>query len=152
MFMLDMNNKIADKVTLVEFSKTDSNTRDLKEKLYDDLFKNLLLIKKCIIEHTKDLKMNDDEFIKVRLDEIRSCYSYGTKFYNNLKRHISIGNVDDKYENHANTLGYYLLQINKALTEADKTGVWLGEEYFRNLNEPIDKLLDMMNYDFGFAI
>lgn len=150
--MLDMNNKIADEVTLFKVDKSGSNVCDLKEKLYDDLFENLLHIKECINEHHKDYKTNNGEFIKFHPDVIRLCYSYGAKFLENLQKHISIGNIESKYKNHAIILKQCLLQIDKDVSESDITGKWNGEKNFIHLIEPTDKLIEMMKHDFGFII
>ena len=147
-----MNNKIADEVTLFKVGKSDSKTLDLKEKLYDDLFKNLLHIKECINEHYKDYKINDGKLTEFRPDVIRVCYSYGAKFLENLQKHISIGNVESKYKNHTKTLKQCLLQIDKDISESDITGEWNGENNFVHLIEPTDKLIEMMKHDFGFVI
>ena len=150
--MLDMNNKIDDEVTLLKVGKSDFITCNLKEKLYDDLFKNLLHIKECIIEHHKDYKTNNGKYVEFRPDVIRLCYFYGAKFLENLQKHISIGNVESKYKNHTMALKQCLLQIDKDISESDITGKWIGENNFVHLIEPTDKLIEMMKHDFEFTI
>lgn len=150
-YMLDMNNKIADEVTLLKIDKS-NKTVELKEKIYEELFKNLLHIKECLNEHHKDYKNNDGKFIEFRPDVMRICYSYGAKFLENLQKHISIGNLGNKYKNHTSVLKQCLLQLDKDLDDADYSGYWGGENNFVHLIEPTDKLIEMMKYDFGFNV
>lgn len=150
--MLDMNNKIADEVTVVKIGKSASKSQDLKEKIYEDLFKNLLHIKECLKEHHKDYKNNDGQYIAFRSDVLKVCYSYGAKFLENLQKHISIGNLDTKYRNHTGTLKQCLLQLDKDLDDAERSGVWEGEHNLVHLIEPTGKLIEMMMYDFGFNV
>ena len=137
----------------LNFKRNTSQEDCNKEEIYELLYKPLLLVNTCWLQHAEE--------VKPLLDKTTNCLAISKKpfyeIYNeiinyntNYVKYMSLGRISSKYKQLSTELIQCALYIEKHIN--DET---IDKNFIKNtinIHKICDRILDMLRYDFDFQV
>lgn len=151
--MLDAKVGFNGNVNLNFNEKEKHSTGVNREEIYEQLYRPLLLINTCWIQHAKEINTLLEKMakcIEFTKEPFYRMYNEINNYNANFVKYLSLGRISSKYKQSSAELVQCALFLENHFDDEK-----IDRDFIKNairIHEISNRILDMLRYDFGFQV